>query len=182
MPQAIEWSFATPMINPRFPCIKAVMLDSQTRKNCFAGLLGGDDGDHLEIDEIAPVRDPLLKQACVVAFHDLEAAIEIHLDPARDVFETVGRHPALIAEAPVDRFGVAVAEPLDHHELHRQASRRLNTRVALVPPKPNEFDSTAPILALSMRLRTIGMSANTGSSSVILALSQIKPLFIISSE
>ena len=31
-------------------------------------------------------------------------------------------------------------------------------------------------------LRTIGMSANTGSSSVMLALSQMKPLFIISSE
>ena len=62
------------------------------------------------------------------------------------------------------------------------ASIRLNTSVALVPPKPKEFDSTVPSLALSMRLRTIGMSANTGSSSVMLALSQMKPLFIISSE
>ena len=62
------------------------------------------------------------------------------------------------------------------------ASIRLNTSVALVPPKPKEFDSTVPSLALSMRLRTIGMSANTGSSSVMLALSQTKPLFIISSE
>ena len=33
-----------------------------------------------------------------------------------------------------------------------------------------------------MRLRAIGMSANAGSSSSILALSQMKPLFIISSE
>ena len=41
---------------------------------------------------------------------------------------------------------------------------------------------TVPSLALSMRLRTIGMSANTGSSSVMCALSQTKPLFIISSE
>jgi len=62
------------------------------------------------------------------------------------------------------------------------ASSRLKTSVALVPPKPKEFDSTVPILALSMRLRTIGMSAKTGSSSLIWALSQMKPLFIINSE
>src|SRR6188472_1494517 len=62
------------------------------------------------------------------------------------------------------------------------ASNRLNTSVALVPPKPNEFDIAVPILALSIRLRTIGISANTGSSSVMLALSQMKPLFIIRSE
>jgi hypothetical protein len=36
--------------------------------------------------------------------------------------------------------------------------------------------------ALSMRLRTIGMSAKAGSSSVMCALSQMKPLFSISSE
>ena len=38
---------------------------------------------------------------------------------------------------------------------------------------------TVPSFALSMRLRTIGMSANTGASSVILALSQMKPFCII---
>src|SRR6202021_3205649 len=61
------------------------------------------------------------------------------------------------------------------------ASIRLNTSVALVPPKPKEFESTVPKLALSMRLRTIGMSAKTGSSSGLLALSHMKPLFIINS-
>ncbi len=39
------------------------------------------------------------------------------------------------------------------------ASIRLND--ALVPPKPKEFDSTVPSFTLSLRLRTIGMSANT---------------------
>src|SRR5437868_15418300 len=72
-------------------------------------------------------------------------------------------------------------------ELHVQAtkthaSNRLSTSVALVPPKPKEFESTVPSLALSMRLRTIGISANNGSSSVMWALSQINPLFIINSE
>src|SRR5262245_51228660 len=47
------------------------------------------------------------------------------------------------------------------------ASNRLKTNVALVPPKPKELDRTVPSLALSIRLRTIGMSAKTGSSSLI---------------
>src|SRR5215471_14461468 len=62
------------------------------------------------------------------------------------------------------------------------ASKRLRTIDALVPPKPNEFDSTQPTATLSQRSRTIGMSANSGSRFSILALSQMKPLFIISSE
>src|SRR6516162_5284738 len=70
--------------------------------------------------------------------------------------------------------------PLEFPQNH--ASRRLKTNVALVPPKPKEFDRTVPILALSIRLRTIGMSAKTGSSSVMCALSQMNPLFIMSSE
>ena len=62
------------------------------------------------------------------------------------------------------------------------ASSRLNTTDALVPPKPNEFDSTQPSFTSSRRSRTIGMSAKAGSRFSILALSQMKPLFIISSE
>src|SRR5262252_5781192 len=63
-----------------------------------------------------------------------------------------------------------------------QTSNRLRTIDALVPPKPNEFDSTHPTATLSRRSRTIGISANSGSRCSILALSQMKPLFIISNE
>ena len=63
-----------------------------------------------------------------------------------------------------------------------QALYLLKMRVALVPPKPKLFDITQLSSALSMRLRTIGISAKAGSNSSILALSQIKPLFIIRSE
>src|SRR5262249_55851863 len=62
------------------------------------------------------------------------------------------------------------------------ASSRLSTIDAFVPPKPNEFDSTQDSATLSRRSRTIGMSSNAGSSFSMLALSQMKPLFIISSE
>ena len=41
---------------------------------------------------------------------------------------------------------------------------RWNTSVALVPPKPKLFDITQLMATLSMRSRTIGMSANSGSS------------------
>jgi len=44
-----------------------------------------------------------------------------------------------------------------------QASTCLSTIEALVPPKPNEFDSTAPSFTLSLRSRKIGMSAKAGS-------------------
>src|SRR5205085_10914667 len=36
IPQAIEWSFATPMISPRLPCIRAVMALSHTRLHPLA--------------------------------------------------------------------------------------------------------------------------------------------------
>src|SRR5207248_10959967 len=83
----------------------------------------------------------------------------------------------------IERHGVLDAPPSGGMtRTPDYASSRLKTSVALVPPKPNEFDSTVPSLALSMRLRTIGMSENAGSSSVMWALSQTKPLFIIKSE
>ena len=52
-----------------------------------------------------------------------------------------------------------------------------------MPPKPKLFDMTQLRLGvIDAASRTMGTSANSGSSSSILALSQMKPLFIISSE
>src|SRR5712671_2805070 len=70
----------------------------------------------------------------------------------------------------------------EHALVIYHASSRLKTTDALVPPKPKEFDSTQPSATLSRRSRTIGMSAKAGSRVRMLALSQMKPLFIISSE
>src|SRR5262249_1443968 len=128
----------------------------------------------------APVQQPILQEARVVAFHQLEAAVKVRLDPAPDIFQAVRRHATLFAEAAIDRLRVAVAEPFDDHEEH-QASSRLNTTDAFVPPKPKEFDSTV-LSCASRRSRTIGISANAGSMVSMFALSQMKPLFIISSE
>lgn len=81
-----------------------------------------------------------------------------------------------------DQEGEGGTDQTLHRALRAQASRRRMTIVALVPPKPNELDSTVAILASSRRSRTMGMSAKSGSSSSMLALAQMKPLFIISSE
>ena len=62
-----------------------------------------------------------------------------------------------------------------------QAATRVKASVALVPPKPKEFDSTQ-FNSRSSRLRRMGKSSNAGSSSSMCALSQAKPLFSISSE
>ena len=109
IPQAMEWSLATPMIRPRLPCIRCIV-----RSNSIT---------------------------LTYAFSRI--------------------------------FITCVAY---------QASTRLSTNEAFVPPKPNEFDSTQPSFTPSRRSRTIGMSAKAGSSCSILALSQMNPLFIIRME
>ena len=70
-----------------------------------------------------------------------------------------------------------------HNCVHRaHASICLKNSVALVPPKPNEFDRTVPSFTLSMRFCTIFISAKAGSSSSIWALAAMKLCFIISKE
>src|SRR5215207_1547499 len=65
------------------------------------------------------------------------------------------------------------------NEPYSYASNRFSTIEALVPPKPKELERTQPSSTLSRRSRTIGISAISGSSVSILALSQTKPLCII---
>ena len=69
-------------------------------------------------DEIGPLRDPLLKQSDVAAFHQLETTTKVGCDPTVHELQTVGHEPALLMEAPVHGLGVLVAELLDHHEQH----------------------------------------------------------------
>ena len=136
-----------------------------------------------EIREIVPVRYPVGKQALIVTFHELKTPVEIRFDPASPIVEPFGHHAPALAKPPVHRRSIAIAKSLNDHEEHAAyASSRLSTMDALVPPKPNEFDNTQLSFKLSRRSRTIGMSANAGSRFSMLALSQMKPLFIISSE
>jgi hypothetical protein len=83
----------------------------------------GTTGNDLETHaRAAALEDPLLKQAQIVAFHELEAAIEVRLDPAAEIFQAFGKDDARVADTPVDGHGVAILEPLDDHEQHGRLS------------------------------------------------------------
>src|SRR5215831_1021325 len=184
IPHAIEWSLATPITSPRLPCMTPDMTFSlQTSLHDLASFLRGHNRHDLEFGQIAPVDHPFLQQTRVTTLHQLKASIEIRFDPAPNIPQAVGHHPSLVAKPAINRFGITIAKPFDHHEQHfAHASSRLNTTDALVPPNPNEFDSTQPSATPSRRSRMIGMSAKAGSRFSILALSQMKPLLIIRSE
>src|SRR5262249_35039313 len=64
------------------------------------------------------VRHPLLELVLALRFHDLKAALELEVDPARDVGQALGREAATVSEPPVDRCGLPGPEVLDHHEAH----------------------------------------------------------------
>src|SRR5581483_9692500 len=75
----------------------------------------GNHGMHLELDQVAPVRDPLVEQRAVVRLHHLIAATQVVVDPARDVGETLRGQASLGSEAAIHRRGVTVPEVLDDH-------------------------------------------------------------------
>src|SRR5581483_11433774 len=88
-----------------------------------AGRFGGRDHGHdLELHEIAPARGPLVEQRGVIGLHELEAAVEmLGIDPAVEVEQPVGEHPALAGHALVDGSRT-LAVPLDHEVLHAVTS------------------------------------------------------------
>src|SRR5262249_49431428 len=92
-------------------------------------------------------------------------------------------HPSvMVPPSPRPAFCRAPAHWLAKVSIWAHASSRLNTTDALVPPNPNEFDSTQLSATSSRRSRMIGMSANAGSRFSMFALSQMNPLFIIRRE
>src|SRR4029078_5456230 len=83
-----------------------------------AGFGGGEDGYDLALHQVAPLQHPLLEKPQVVAFHHLEATVEVGLNPAPNIGEAVRHLAALLAQAAVDRLGVAILEALDDHKVH----------------------------------------------------------------
>src|SRR5215510_1412388 len=100
--------------------IDAILLEPARQRR--GRVLAGNDRNDLEVDEVGPLSDPLLEQLDLAAFHQLKTAAEVGCDPAVEKFHAVGQEPALLPEPAVDRLGVLVAEPLDHHEQHDQLS------------------------------------------------------------
>ena len=101
------------------PGASEIGLDDRPR------LAARDHGDDLERHAAAaPLENPGLDEPQIVAAHELEAAGKVGLDPAVDIFEALRQRPAGVAQAPVDRDHVVVAETFDHHEQHRRRPSR----------------------------------------------------------
>jgi hypothetical protein len=87
----------------------------QPRSKCRRCLGRSHHGDDLEVDEITPASHPLFQELRIAALHDLEAALKVGGDPARQMAEPVRSEPALIAETPVDGNCIASTVAPDDH-------------------------------------------------------------------
>ena len=77
---------------------------------------------------------------------------------------------------------VTLRRAIDGFDITAEYAKLKGTKVLYVISKTDKlFDITLSIETLSLRLRTIGISETAGSMVSILADSQMKPLFIISS-
>jgi hypothetical protein len=88
----------------------------QARGDYAGGLLRGNDGMDFEIDNVAPVLDPLIDQFAISCLHYLEAALEFLVDPARNILQAVWSHPAILTKSSIDRHRVTVSKVLNDHE------------------------------------------------------------------
>src|SRR5262245_240772 len=134
-----------------------------------------------KVDQVPPLQDPALEHDRVVALHELEAAVEVGLDPAIDVTQTVRHHSPLLAEAGVNGGGVTISEPFDDHEQHVVsycggsaklssllfASGSLCRRLTVKMPKP----TTTAVTAAPSPARSTGFA----KSFVVSAMIQARP-------
>src|SRR6516165_3642005 len=97
-------------------------------------LLAGHDRNDFEVGEIAPLREPLLKESDVAAFHE---------------FQTVGHEPTLLVEPPVYGFSVLVPELLDHHEQHDKSRALPKLHHAAARSSPGSSGSFTGCLRLA---------------------------------
>ena len=74
--------------------------------------------------------DITVEEGEIVAFHELEAAAEVGLDPTVDVVQSWGKHASTITCSLVHRPRVSIAEALHHQEQHDQDGTGLIPRAA----------------------------------------------------
>lgn len=65
---------------------------------------------YLEVDEIAPLRDPRIQEQPIVRFPDLVAVRQCRVHPARYIRQALGREAPVIPKSPVHRDSVAILE------------------------------------------------------------------------
>ena len=97
-------------------------------------------------------REPFVQQPAIVCFHQLIAAFQPCVHPARDVHETFGREPPVIPKAPIHWRGIAVFEVLDDHVERlrhrvyplRRAKRQQNSSATRLTSRPDTEDWSWP--------------------------------------
>src|SRR4051812_44148634 len=87
------------------------------------------------------MEHPLLKQAQIIALHQLKAAIEVRLDPAADIAQPIRQGSPTLLNSAIDRDRIAILESFDHHKQHTASAAFLNTgaileRAAAADPHP----------------------------------------------
>src|SRR5207302_8387181 len=79
------------------------------RRDLLGSLLRCEYHMYLEINQVAPVRHPLIQQSSVVGFHQLIAALELVIDPARHISQALRSHPAAIPKPAIHGYEIGRA-------------------------------------------------------------------------
>src|SRR6266550_163161 len=89
-------------------------------------LLRRNDRDHLEFDDVTPIRHPFVEKNPVVAIHHLKAALEVGGHPARKVPRPWRSHAPLLLEAAIHWLRITITVLLDHHEEHLRSPQAVD--------------------------------------------------------
>jgi len=66
------------------------------------GFLRRHDWEHLKVNDVVPVRDPLIQQISVICFHELETAMKFLVHPTRNVAQSFWGEPSSFSESAID--------------------------------------------------------------------------------
>jgi hypothetical protein len=94
------------------------MIRRESRRDHRCGLSRGDNRNDLEVDDVVPVRHPLIEEVAVVTFHDLIAALQVLGDPASPILDPFRHQASSIAETPVHRNGISIPKVFDNQIEH----------------------------------------------------------------
>ena len=84
-------------------------------QNSLRRFLRRNDGIDFEVNDVAPVRDPLLEICDIGRLHQLETAFEFVINPTRNVLQSFRSQAATLMKAPVDWNRIAILKVFDNH-------------------------------------------------------------------
>jgi CubicO group peptidase (beta-lactamase class C family) len=94
-------------------------------RDLFRRLLRCHHRIHFEINQVRPIGDPAIDQRTVIGLHQLIAALQLFVDPTRDVHQSFGSHASALAKPSVHRQRILILEVLHYHVQHLVQSSSL---------------------------------------------------------